>query len=98
VMTTCIGSMVLAAVGLLDGKRATINKQVIDIVEKRFPETEWVRDERWVVDGKFWTGGGAITGIDMMYALMKSDRFQLGGLPEAAAAFLEYTPRPQKYT
>jgi transcriptional regulator GlxA family with amidase domain len=50
------------------------------------------------VDGKFWTGGGAITGIDMMYALMKSDRFQLGGVPDIVAGFLKYTPRPQKYT
>jgi transcriptional regulator GlxA family with amidase domain len=97
VMATCTGSFVLAGLGILDGKRATVNKELIDIVEKRFPKVNWVRDERWVVDGKFWTAGGATIGIDMAYAFLKSDKFSLGSLPERALAIIEYTARPQSY-
>jgi transcriptional regulator GlxA family with amidase domain len=75
----------------------TVNKEVIDIVEKRFPEVKWVRDERWVVDGKFWTAGGAVVGMDMAYAFLKGDKFNLDGIPEEALAIIEYTARPQSY-
>jgi transcriptional regulator GlxA family with amidase domain len=62
VMADCSGPMVLAQAGLLDGKRATINKEIIPLVKAKFPKVDWRADERWVVDGKLWTAGGAMAG------------------------------------
>jgi hypothetical protein len=39
----------LARSGVLEGKRATTNRVMLDVASKMFPGTEWV-DRRWVVD------------------------------------------------
>jgi transcriptional regulator GlxA family with amidase domain len=62
VMADCSGPNVLAGLGLLDGKRATINKEMLPFVKDKFPKVDWRADERWVVDGKLWTAGGACAG------------------------------------
>lgn len=65
IMTTCIGSMWLAAAGVLDGKQATTNRGFLGMAKKIRPQVNW-QDQRWVVDdsGKFkhWTSGGAAAG------------------------------------
>ncbi|MCJ1256405.1 hypothetical protein MMC24_004226 [Lignoscripta atroalba] len=66
VMTTCVGGMWLASAGVLDGKRATTNRGAVEMARKMYPKVDWVDGERWVVDGKFWTAGGAGAGIDMV--------------------------------
>lgn len=64
ILTTCTGAMWLARSGVLEGKKATTNRVLLDVAKKMFPGTEWL-DQRWVVDdGKFegaqlWTAGGA---------------------------------------
>ena len=65
VMTTCVGSLWLASTGLLDGKKCTTNRELLEVAKKLYPKVEWF-DKRWVVDGKFWTSGGAGAGIDMI--------------------------------
>lgn len=65
VMTTCVGSLWLASTGLLEGKKCTTNRQILNVAKKMYPNVEWF-DKRWVVDGKFWTSGGAGAGIDMV--------------------------------
>ncbi|KAI9840631.1 MAG: hypothetical protein M1837_001400 [Sclerophora amabilis] len=85
IMTTCIGSLWLASAGVLDGKKATTNRGALGMAKQFFPQVEWV-DQRWVVDGKLWTAGGAGAGIDMVatYALQtfpeKAVKFGLEGL------------------
>lgn len=65
VMTTCSGAMWLAKSGVLDGKRATTNRMVIEsLAKKEWPQVEWL-DQRWVVEeglfegAQIWTAGGA---------------------------------------
>jgi transcriptional regulator GlxA family with amidase domain len=64
ILTTCTGAMWLAKSGVLDGKKATTNRVMLDISKKMFPKVEWL-DQRWVVEeGRFegaqiWTAGGA---------------------------------------
>jgi len=65
VLTVCTGSGIIAKAGLLDGHRATTNKMAFGWVEKMGPEVQWVKQARWVVDGKFRTSSGVSAGMDM---------------------------------
>jgi transcriptional regulator GlxA family with amidase domain len=65
IFTTCTGAGILGATGLLDGKKATINHQFLPVAQKIAPNVEWTKEQQWVIDGKFWTAGGACAGIDM---------------------------------
>jgi len=69
-MTVCTGSALLAAAGLLDGRRATTNKMFFAWPETTWPGVRWVREARWVEDGKFWTSSGVAAGIDMALAVV----------------------------
>jgi putative intracellular protease/amidase len=62
--SVCTGSLVLAAAGLLDGKRATSNWQAIG--ELRALGVDAV-EERVVFDGKVATSAGVTAGIDMRF-------------------------------
>jgi transcriptional regulator GlxA family with amidase domain len=56
--------------GLPDGLKATTNKRdFIDTVPLA-PNVEWVREARWVEDGKFFTSSGVSAGMDMALAVM----------------------------
>jgi putative intracellular protease/amidase len=65
VLTVCTGSAILAATGLLDGRKATSNKRAFSWVAGTREEVNWVRKARWIVDGKFYTSGGVSAGMDM---------------------------------
>ena len=65
VASVCTGSALLAKTGLLDGHRATSNKIAFDWVCEQGPSVHWVREARWVEDGKFFTSSGISAGIDM---------------------------------
>ncbi|KAI9695996.1 MAG: hypothetical protein M1820_008337 [Bogoriella megaspora] len=69
--TVCTGAMVAAKAGLLDGKSATTNKQAWNTVVPTGPETNWIGDARWVVDGNIWTSSGVAAGIDAMIAFLE---------------------------
>jgi transcriptional regulator GlxA family with amidase domain len=68
VTSVCTGAAVLAAAGLLDGKRATTNKRVFQWVAQQGPRVNWIKEARWVEDGKFATSSGVSAGIDMALA------------------------------
>jgi transcriptional regulator GlxA family with amidase domain len=50
-MSVCSGSLLLAAAGLLDGRRATTNKMFFGEISAAVPAVNWVREARWVEDG-----------------------------------------------
>ena len=89
VTSVCTGSALLAKAGLLDGKRATSNKIAFDWVVTQGPKVNWVREARWVEDGKFFTSSGVSAGMDMALGLIG----RILGRPasEEAARFAEYT-------
>jgi transcriptional regulator GlxA family with amidase domain len=70
VTSVCTGSGVLAAAGLLDGYRATSNKQAFAWAQSQGPRVEWVRQARWVADRDRWTSSGVAAGMDMTLALI----------------------------
>ncbi|MCX8072056.1 MAG: DJ-1/PfpI family protein [Candidatus Binatia bacterium] len=70
VMSVCTGSLVLAAAGLLNGRRATTNKRVFRWVAEVQPAVHWIPQARWVEHGKFVTSSGVAAGIDMALAVI----------------------------
>ncbi len=65
VITVCTGSALLAKTGLLDGRKATSNKRSFDWVKQSSDQVTWIKQARWVVDGKYYTSSGISAGIDM---------------------------------
>lgn len=70
VTTVCTGTAILAHTGLLDGRGATTNKRAFKWVAEQGAKVNWVREARWVEDGKFATSSGVSAGIDMALAVM----------------------------
>ena len=69
-MSVCSGSAILAKAGLLDGRRATSNKQFFDLARAQGPSVKWVEAARWVEDGPFATSSGVSAGTDMALAVI----------------------------
>ena len=71
VASICTGSALLAKAGILDGKNATSNKLAFDWVTTQGPNVKWIREARWVEDGRFFTSSGVSAGIDMTLGLIQ---------------------------
>src|SRR4249920_3666087 len=59
----CNGSRLLAATGLLDGRRATSHWSSIGGLQRSRPQVDWVRGQRYVQDGKITTTAGVTSGV-----------------------------------
>jgi putative intracellular protease/amidase len=70
VMSVCSGSALLAKAGLLDGRRATSNKQFFSLATSQSDQVTWVEQARWVEDGPFVTSSGVSAGMDMALAVI----------------------------
>ena len=68
--SVCTGSALLARAGLLDGKRATSNKQFFSLATTQSQKVDWVERARWVVDGQFVTSSGVSAGTDMALSII----------------------------
>jgi transcriptional regulator GlxA family with amidase domain len=88
VMTVCSGTALLARTGVLDGRRATTNKMLFHSIASEGPRVEWVKEARWVEDGKFFTSSGVSAGIDMALAVI--ERLSGTQMSEALALGTEY--------
>ncbi|MFZ5784164.1 MAG: GlxA family transcriptional regulator [Pseudomonadota bacterium] len=71
--SVCTGAFVLAAAGLLDGKRVATHWASCERLAERFPTLEVDADSLYVADGKVWTSAGVTTGIDMALAMVEAD-------------------------
>ena len=89
VLTVCTGAALLAKTGLLDGRRATSNKRVFDWVCSVRDAVVWIRQARWVVEGKFYTASGVSAGMDMTLGFV-FDQHGAAAAREVADA-IEYT-------
>jgi len=68
----CAGSKVVAAAGLLDGKRATTHWYFLGEMLKRSPTIEYVADRRMVSDGSVTTTTGITASMPMMLTLIEA--------------------------
>jgi len=73
IASICSGTYVLAAAGLLDGRRATTHWVCSRDFQRRFPKVRLECDQIYVRDGSVWTSGGVTAGIDLALALIAED-------------------------
>ncbi|MGW1069394.1 DJ-1/PfpI family protein [Streptomyces aureus] len=87
--SVCTGSLLLAAAGLLDGRRATSHWLALDQLGRFGAKAT---GERVVTDGKYVTAAGVSSGIDMGLTLLG----RIAGDEHAQAVQLltEYDPQP----
>ncbi|MGK3223518.1 transcriptional regulator FtrA [Enterobacter soli] len=73
VMSICSGVFVLAASGLLDGRRATTHWRYIETLKARFPAIDVVEDVLYQDEGDFLTSAGSAAGIDLCLHVVRRD-------------------------
>ncbi len=88
-VTVCTGSIILAATGLLNGKKATSHWKPLELLSQygAIPTRE-----RIIEEGKFITSAGVSAGIDMaiyLVNLLKGEK-----AAKAAQLAIEYDPNP----
>jgi transcriptional regulator GlxA family with amidase domain len=73
VATVCSGTFVVAASGLLDGRRVTTHWARADELSRAHPRITVDPDPIYVRDGKYWSSAGVTAGIDLSLALVQDD-------------------------
>jgi len=73
VVSVCTGSFLLAAAGLLDGRRATTHWSVCASLAAGFPAVRVEPDPIFIKDGSIWTSAGVTAGMDLALALVEED-------------------------
>ena len=71
--SVCSGAFLLAAAGLLDGRRSTTHWASTHLLAEMFPRVEVDPDAIWVKDGPVYTSAGVTAGIDLALALVEED-------------------------
>ncbi len=71
--SVCTGAFLLAASGLLDGRRATTHWAYCDMLARHFPGVTVEREPLFVHDTGVWTTAGVTAGIDLALALVAED-------------------------
>ncbi len=72
-LSICSGVFVLAAAGLLDGKRATTHWRHIPHLKKLYPDIQIEEDTLYVDEGTVITSAGSAAGIDACLHLVRRD-------------------------
>jgi transcriptional regulator GlxA family with amidase domain len=73
VTSVCSGAFVLAAAGLLDGRRAVTHWAECDLLRRGYRAVTVDSDAIYVRDGNVWTSAGVTAGIDLALALVADD-------------------------
>ncbi len=71
--SVCSGAYLLAAAGVLDGKRATTHWSRSSDFARKFPRVHLEPDRIFIKDGAIWTSAGITAGIDLSLALIEED-------------------------
>lgn len=86
----CTGVWILGATGLLEGRRASTNWYREEAFLQKYKAIP--ANERYTVDGKYWTSAGVTAGMDMSLALLNDNwghRYTQGVMLD-----MEYDPAP----
>ena len=72
-VSICTGAFVLAALGLLKGKRATTHWKGLEVLSTMDKSIEVHPDDMYVIDGSIWTSAGIAAGMDLALAMVRQD-------------------------
>jgi|25BtaG_2_1085352.scaffolds.fasta_scaffold03781_3 transcriptional regulator GlxA family with amidase domain len=86
--SVCNGAFLLAAAGLLDGRRVTTHWEDVDALRTRFPNLNVEEGPRWVDQGDVVTSAGVSAGIDMSLHLV--GRIHGEALAQATARQMDF--------
>jgi transcriptional regulator GlxA family with amidase domain len=73
VASICTGAFVLAAAGLLDGRRATTHWQYADTLAERYPRVRVDAGVLYTDDGDVLTSAGTAAGLDLCLHMIRAD-------------------------
>lgn len=93
VCSVCSAALILAAAGLLDGRRATTHWEDCALLAETFPKVRVEPDPIYVKDGHVWTSAGVTSGADMALAIVAEDLGPEAAL-ERAQKLVTYMVRP----
>ncbi|HEX7775197.1 MAG TPA: DJ-1/PfpI family protein [Parvibaculum sp.] len=72
-VSICTGALLLAAAGLLDGRRAATHWAFAAQLKRDYPRVEVDDDAIYIRDGNIWTSAGVTAGMDLALALVEDD-------------------------
>ena len=99
----CSGVFVLAAAGVLDGKRATTHWRYAERLAQRYPAIDVAPDALYVDEGNIITSAGSAAGLDMLLHLVRRDHgAKIGNMvaqrlvtaPHREGGQAQFVPRP----
>jgi transcriptional regulator GlxA family with amidase domain len=93
IASVCSGAFILAAAGLLDGRRATTHWGRAAEFARAYPHVRVEPDRIFVRDGAVWTSAGITAGIDLALALVAEDLGEAAA-KHAAQQLVVYHRRP----
>jgi transcriptional regulator GlxA family with amidase domain len=73
IASICTGAFVLAAAGVLNGRRATTHWANARDLQRRYPAVKVEEDRIFIADDKVWTSAGMTACIDLSLALVEAD-------------------------
>ncbi|MFF8727756.1 GlxA family transcriptional regulator [Streptomyces sp. NPDC015171] len=91
--SVCVGAHLLAAAGLLDGRRATTHWSTAQQLAADHPSVEVDADPIFIRDGGVWTGAGITACLDLSLALVAEDFGEAVAL-RVARQLVMYLKRP----
>lgn len=106
-LAICSGAFVLAAAGLLDGRRATTHWHHVDRLASTYPHVMVERDKLYVDEGSILTSAGSAAGLDLCLHVVRQDfgatvangvarRLVLAGHREGEQAQIVSRPVPRR--
>lgn len=93
VTSVCSGTFLLAAAGLLKGRRCTTHWRQCARLQRLFPDLTVEPDPIFVRDGNVWSSAGVTAGIDLALALIEADLGRAAAL-ETARQLVVFLKRP----
>lgn len=93
IASTCMGSFLTAAAGLLDGQSVTTHWRHVEELQRRFPKIDVKRDPLFVRNGNIWSSAGVTAGIDLALAMIEEDMGHEAAM-QVAQALVVFFKRP----
>ncbi|WP_298938258.1 GlxA family transcriptional regulator [uncultured Ruegeria sp.] len=93
IASTCMGSFLTAAAGLINGHSVTTHWRQVDELKRRFPDIDVKRDPLFVRNGNMWSSAGVTAGIDLALAMIEEDMGHEAAM-QVAQALVVFFKRP----